>query len=252
MVRGYVALVDVLGFSDRVMSRGQEGVTEYLHCLKRVQEASGVEYTAFSDSIVLTRVGEEADDLAVIANACSQLFAELLRQRVAVRGAISYGEFVREVVNGSVFGAGRAIIEAYRFEQAQDWVGIMLSPSARAQVPDLATRCRLESHNVPGRLDEIYRDIGWSARLCSWPSIPFHTDNPFDKNSYDGYAVLPTAGATAAEVRDDLQLAIDRLKWLRELAPDPHIQRKYSASISFLGTASAPWHNIARDEGQLP
>jgi hypothetical protein len=252
MPRGYVALVDVLGFTNTVVSRGEEGVTAYLDCLQGVQQASGVDYIAFSDSIVLTRAGGEADDLAVIVGACSRLFAELLRQRIAVCGAISYGEFVRKVVNGSVFGGGRAIIDAYRFEQAQDWVGIMLAPSARERVADLAAWCNLDSYHVPGRLVEIYRDIGWSARLRHWPSIPFHTDNPFDQNSYAGYAVLPTAGgATAAEVRDDLQAALNQLSWLRELAPEPRIQRKYSAAISFLNTASAPWHNIAHAEGQL-
>src|SRR3982074_2237512 len=70
---GYVALLDVLGFSALVTSdRGIPDLHRYLECLQCVlePEGSGISYVVFSDSIVLTLVGTGAEKLLQLSQAC--------------------------------------------------------------------------------------------------------------------------------------------------------------------------------------
>ncbi len=79
MSDGYVALLDVLGFSALVdADTTGERVERYLTCLQRAKGTTAVEYVVFSDSIVLTVEDAGADCLLAIAGACSRLMNELL------------------------------------------------------------------------------------------------------------------------------------------------------------------------------
>ena len=142
---GYVALLDVLGFSALVGedTTGNK-IRRYVACLENVTHQATVKYVVFSDSIVLTASDEGAEAFIAVAGACSRLQWELLNEGIALRGAIAFGNFLRSAVAESVFVAGRAVIDAYHFEQAQKWVGVMVTPSALEQVRDLDSRCRLE------------------------------------------------------------------------------------------------------------
>ncbi|HEU4389711.1 MAG TPA: hypothetical protein VFV34_18040 [Blastocatellia bacterium] len=139
MSGGYVALLDVLGFSALVGGDTTgERVRGYLDCLQRATKRSQVDYVVFSDSIMLTAKGEEPESLLEIAGASSRLLSDLLSEGIPLRGAIAFGSFFRSAIGESVFVAGRAVVDAYQFEQTQDWIGVMIAPSARARVTDLA------------------------------------------------------------------------------------------------------------------
>src|ERR1700687_792552 len=142
---GYLGLLDVLGFSALITSdTSNDRAHRYLDSLREVTESTPVNYVVFSYSIILTLEDDQAEAWATIAAACSQVAYQLLMQDIPTRGAISYGQFLRSTIGQSVFVAGRAVIEAYQFEQAQDWIGIMLAPSAVRHVPELPTQCALD------------------------------------------------------------------------------------------------------------
>jgi|SRR5271157_1328770 len=245
MPGGYVALLDVLGFSALVAadSTGQS-VKRYLNCLQRVRGETEVNYVVFSDGIMLTLGDEGPDSLITIAGACSRLMGELLAEDIPIRGAISQGEFVRSAVRDSVFVAGRAVIDAYQFEQAQDWIGIMVAPSALARVRDLKERCRLEGCTTMQAFRAIEPNLEW-APFIQPCAIPFHTENPFQSSSFDGFGVVPTSGvAEPVALRDSIEAAIDRLNWLRAIAPTPASQRKYQNTTQRLGTVHRLWSDV--------
>lgn len=245
MPGGYVALLDVLGFSALVAADAGEGVERYLNCLKRAKGATAVDYVVFSDSIVLTVGGDGPDSLLEIAGACSRLMSELLIEHIPIRGAISQGAFVRSTVGESVFVAGRAVIDAYQFEQAQDWVGIMVAPSARARVPDLEERCRLANHTTVAAFRAVEPRFAWTAFIQPCRSIPFHAENPFESSGFDGFAVVPTSGLLdPVALRDSIKESIDRLNWLRAIAPTPASQRKYQEATNWLSTTQRLWHDV--------
>jgi hypothetical protein len=249
-----VALLDVLGFSALVAKDAEgEGVERYLKCLQRATAATAVNYVVFSDSIVLTVGGDGPDSLLEIASACSRLMSELLAADIPIRGAISHGAFVRSSVGESVFVAGGAVIDAYQFEQAQDWIGIMIAPSALARVPDLKERCQLANCTNVEAFRAVEPRFAWAAFVQPCHTIPFRTENPFEGSSFDGFAVVPTSGLLdPVALRDSIKKSIDRMNWLRAIAPTPASQRKYQQATSWLGMVQPLWHEVAffREQGR--
>ena len=254
MPGGYVAIMDVLGFSALVAADATgQGVERYLNCLQRAKGATAVNYVVFSDSIVFTVAGDGADSLIEIAGACSRLISELIMEGIPIRGAIAHGAFVRSAVGESVFVAGRAVIDAYQFEQAQDWIGVMIAPSALARVPDLEARCRLANHTTTEGFREVVPRIKWVAFIQPCHTIPFHSENPFEGSTFDGFAVVPTSDfLEPTALRDNIKAAIDRLNWLRAIAPTPASQRKYQETTRWLSDIQRLWHEVAffREQGR--
>src|SRR5688572_3630469 len=82
-------------------------------------------------------------DLLAILKACSYAMHYLLKEGLAIRGAVAYGSYYRSRSKKGVVIAGPAFIEAYHFEKAQNWVGIALAPSVLREVPDLTERTNL-------------------------------------------------------------------------------------------------------------
>jgi hypothetical protein len=67
--------------------------------------------------------------------------------------SIACGDYIMSRIGDSTFVAGKPIIEAYDFEQRQDWVGMMLAPSAikAAQPLNLPSHCNTTMPNDVGR-----------------------------------------------------------------------------------------------------
>ena len=156
MDRGYIALLDVLGFSALVGGgTSSERLSAYLACLETASSSNAVNYVVFSDSIVLTAKGFDDTSFIAVARGCANLLAALLAEGIALRGAITFGEIFRSSVGESVFVAGRAVIAAYEYERQQDWVGVMVAPNAVKQFPDIQDRCKL--------LERLAWGITWKA-----------------------------------------------------------------------------------------
>jgi hypothetical protein len=239
MVRGgFVGLLDVLGFSNLVASDFDgDKIANYIEAIKELVEAlpADVESVVFSDSIVLTTTDKTENGLATIAHACSRIMGGLLQKEIPIRGAIAYGDFYRSRVNRGVFIAGRAVVDAYNFQQKQDWVGIMLAPSARARVTKLTSWCnipkKVSSTNQERVLERLRGRLKWSSVLQKYDRIPFKPDR-----EYKGIAVVPlvSEASTLYELFEGLQEAIHRLSWLSSIAPSPAEQFKYESSIEWL------------------
>jgi len=259
MSRGFVALLDVLGFSSLVASDGEgKHLERYLICLQQAldEEAVGpkVDYVVFSDSIVLTTQDDSEPALQAVLLRCSRALGLMLRNEIALRGAIACGSFFRSAGTSGVFVAGRAILDAYHFETVQDWVGIMLAPSTIKRVPDLAKRCALSKGNLDSEETHraILEQIPWAAFVQPCQSIPFHASHPFESNNYSGFAIVPTDGVTKpAALRDSIDESLQALAWLQSLAPNPSAQAKYMHSQSWLVEIKRKWQDIAYWEERL-
>src|SRR5262245_14073421 len=65
----------------------------------------------------------------------------MLEKEIPLRGAIAHGSLTRtKTKNGGVFVAGKPIVDAYRFETVQNWLGVMVAPSVLKKVPNLDKR----------------------------------------------------------------------------------------------------------------
>jgi hypothetical protein len=250
MAAGFVALLDVLGYS-HMIARDSTGrrINRFLACLEKETVTGEVSSVIFSDRIMLTIEDEEPNSLLAIALACSRLMHGLLKEDIPFRGAISGGDIVRSFFDGSPFIAGRAVLDAQLFEQAQDWAGVMVAPSALERVPDLRKRCDLQPY-VADRRDSSKLstpNIEWAAFIQPCRKIPFHGQNPLgEPDYYEGFAVVPTSGdAEPAALRESIQVAIARLNRLCSIAPTPASRGKYERVIAWLKGVLQVWDTIA-------
>jgi hypothetical protein len=230
---GYVALLDVLGFRELVSRTDKEALLRtYIGIVRRVLHRPNIEFVLFSDTIVINTSGESEHALANIVLACSNLLYELSLTNIAVRGAVSYGPFVKSGPSGQgVFVAGKPIVEAYHFETQQDWVGIMLAPSVRQTVADLATQSALREWNSFSNGHDFISNNALAIHLYHNQNIPFHDDE-----DYDGYVVVPVRAlpTTKDHVLESIKRVSAQLGNMKAVAPDPIAQRKYGRTIDML------------------
>jgi hypothetical protein len=135
----YVLYLDILGFSDLVESRGAEEVYETINktlaAFGRWEELNRLFRTIyFSDTFIFYQEPKGYGDWAFLDVYAigGMVLSALLAHGIPARGAISFGEFeVRsdESAKHQVY-FGRALIEAYRAEQKENWIGISILKSA--------------------------------------------------------------------------------------------------------------------------
>ena len=256
--RGFVALLDVLGFTSLISGEEAEGplntyqriLGDLLHNVKD----SFVSAVAFSDSIVLTTDATTEDDFLTLALFCSDLFGSLLAAGIPVRGAISAGTYLRTNMEKSVFVAGRPIIEAHRYETKQNWVGIMLTPSAYKCINDLEKKIAIHSGLDNKKTRDIFAStMHWAASVQP-ATIPFHDA----EREYSGFAIVPLAGlfaegiGEASAIYGAVVTGLAALKRLQILAPDPDAQFKYEKASKWLDDIRDKWLKVSQEMEKNP
>jgi hypothetical protein len=248
LVIGYVAFLDVLGFSRLIAGDSQHRIDEYLAGLettfRTTSNARALQYVVFSDSIIITTKTDEESDFVAIIRVCSRLFGALLENGIAIRGAIAHGQYQTSQTSFGTFVAGRAIIDAYHYENQQDWVGIMLAPSVREKIPDLAEHCKIRMNGTERDYNDLLARMRWAAFLQECP-IPFHTSMPSEPRQFHGFAVVPTHGTTdVADVMRSVQECRESLQRLRSIAPTPEAQKKYENTSQWLLDVCSRWFGV--------
>jgi hypothetical protein len=228
---GYVATLDVLGFAELLYREGySQKLSTYLETINEVIRPVHVkvECVIFSDSIVLTSSGDTDDSFNGLITACSATFYELVMCEMPVRGAIAYGRYWRETAGDSVFLAGRPIVEAYRAERSQNWVGIILCSSVLHQRDGLA-----RATDVSPTVDPDEEDYGVALRLQP-ASVPFQ-DGAGPAGELSAYAIVPLRADDSPRRADrSIRRVSKKLHDLRLKAPEPRAQSKYGATLKWL------------------
>jgi hypothetical protein len=240
---GYVALLDVLGFRSIVAGDHKNAaVIKYLTVITESLKHTSVESIVFSDTIVLTKDGPDPENLRLLCQICSRLMLDLISANIPIRGAIAYGEFARSNIGASAFLAGKPIIEAYEYEQKQNWIGMMLTPSAiqGTQSINLPKHCDTSFQN-----DEAFANLAeylkWKAYIQRCAAIPFHGEPGSQVLLHDGCAIVPGGSTSLDEMMQNIRAVGERLEWLKMLARTPADQGKYTATIEWLRQLGSSW-----------
>lgn len=135
----YLLLLDILGFSDLVKTRGQAEVLttirEALKPFERWEKLNQLFKTIyFSDTFLFYQVrkGNGAWAFLDVYAIGGLILTALLSKGIAARGAITFGDF--DVFDGEpgkrqvYFGS--ALVEAHQAEQREGWIGITIQASA--------------------------------------------------------------------------------------------------------------------------
>jgi len=135
----WVASFDILGFTNLIDIDGdtieaefvQDDYEETLNHLEKhceVYAAGCLDYLWFSDTFVMFTPDDTAKSYAVIQQAAKHFIESCLYSSIPIRGAISVGPFIRGHDNRSLIG--RAFVDAHLFGEDQDWLGLVLTPTA--------------------------------------------------------------------------------------------------------------------------
>ena len=132
--------------------------------------------------------------------------------------------------------AGRPIVEAHFFESQLQWVGAMLAPSVLRQVPGLASSGPLSGPRGAEGREQYFARVAREARVQRCSRIPVQGWGQTEPSFLEGFGVvpLPRPLETPDKVHDGIAAALDKLRWLKQLAPEPRSQAKYQHSISWL------------------
>ena len=246
---GFVALIDVLGFRELVGRDDQLSQVRYyvdtVASHLEDEKYSQLQFVLFSDNLVINTRDENRESFITLVNACSDIFYNLTRREIAVRGAIAHGLFMRSPnTRQGVIVAGRPIVEADQYQHVQNWVGIMLTPSVLRRDKNLQSECATISRRTSDEtVSDWLKRISLSAHIKKWDKIPFHTGESTSDGSYTGFAVVPLNPelSSVKDVVASLNNTLHYLEIMKAAAPNPASQTKYNAALAFLKHVKDEW-----------
>lgn len=263
-INGYVAFLDILGFKELVSrSSFDDDFVQYTDIINEATKTNNnLNYVTFSDCVVINTKSRNPQDFSGILRAVSEIVHRLLvEMSVPVCGCISAGTFSRlESLNNDVMIAGMPIVDAYQYEQKQDWVGVILSPSALKNNAEYLEKSNFDKCNSIEDARAFGDNQPWPFLVKRYHVIPFHNPNDFVDNSFDGYVVVPQLPPRSLPtlVLKDLEQYLEKLDALKLLAPTPSAQRKYMMTSNWIRDVvkklehiSSWWKALEKEEAKL-
>lgn len=234
----YLLFLDILGFSELVERNSSDETYRVLNDVlaecNRWEKLNGDFRTIyFSDTIILYQHPEGYGDWAFLDVYAigAMILSSLLARGIPARGSISFGQFEvrfdQAAKHQMYFGA--ALIEAYRAEQRENWIGITILPSAWS----------LFEESTKGMIEVFAKEGAWIKRkdnvlllnpfISLWDAYTMFQIGEFNRDNYKEYS---------------WQLAndIDALRYLISTAKDfenqgdfsGKVATKYHSTIAFL------------------
>jgi hypothetical protein len=245
----YLLFLDILGFTDLVETKGIEQiyrkVNDVLAEFSRWERLNGDFRTIyFSDTFIFYQQPKGYGDWAFldIYAIGAMILSALLAKGIPARGTISFGQFevqADETEKHQLY-FGEALVEAYRAEMKENWIGITILESAWS----------LYDQSTKGNIDLFAKEAAWIKRKDNVLLL-----NPFT-SLFEGYIMFLCGEFD----RDDYatyswQLANDvqALKFLVQTARNfvkegdfsGKVAMKYHSTVAFLkavlGDARYQW-----------
>jgi len=135
----YLLFLDILGFSNFVEEKSltevYEVINSALHSFSRWEDINKQFKTIyFSDTFLFYQDPKGYGDWAFLDVYAigGMILSSLLAQGIPARGSIVFGEFEvkTDLQNKHQLYFGKALIEAYKTEKKEQWIGIAIQPSA--------------------------------------------------------------------------------------------------------------------------
>ncbi len=157
----WVGFFDLLGIKSLITNK--DTVSVFVSYSRAIEQVRGrreafedVECAWFSDSFLIYTNDDSMQSFNSINHICRWFFYFYITEEKPVRGAISCGSFYADRENDLFFG--KALIEAFEYAEAQDWIGFILSPSAENQLKSLG-------HSPETLFDYAYTTIPLNKRV---------------------------------------------------------------------------------------
>lgn len=133
----WVAVFDILGFKNMIRDTDRDfprailtsKIEELLESLNTETKHEGnLEHFTFSDTIVISAQDLRGSSYPWFLHQCKNLITKSIYIRLPLRGAISAGTIFTDDEHRIFMGS--AFIEAYEYCEDQDWIGLLIAPTA--------------------------------------------------------------------------------------------------------------------------
>lgn len=126
----FVAFLDVMGFSNLVSQNNLEQLDRYFYHVNQIlvklkKEEPKIDYLSISDSIIIISP-TGAYGLKQIIKAIKEIQITLLRKKIILRGALSYGPVYFDISDNILVGKG--YIKAYKLESQAIYPRVIIDP----------------------------------------------------------------------------------------------------------------------------
>ena len=185
----FIAFIDILGFENYVYRNSHLHVKKRMILLRELLSKTeqmissvsrsmynfgdSIRTVIFSDSILIISNDRSRNSLEILIFTCSIFLGQCLKNRIPIKGAISYGTITANFNSSLFFGKG--LIDAYKLQEQLSIYGIVLDEKAEKKFKSFITidkndcvRCKV--HTKSGKI--IHYLIAW------WATVQyFLTDN---------------------------------------------------------------------------
>lgn len=208
--------LDLLGFTALVNDNNishvipiYQGVLKKLSATAEAVPIKGITYTWFSDTFIIYSRSDSEKDFARVESIGRRFFQELILNKIAVRGAVTHGALYSQS-SKNIF-VGPALIDAYHYAEAQDWLGFILKPSVfnRLKASSIPLHVRAHYREI-ARLDIVKNNLAGPINAFAFNNATLNGKNPY----------------------------VEALLQLKTLAPEKD-KPKYEKAIGF---ANEHWH----------
>ncbi len=166
----WVAYFDLLGMTELIRSgRHVEVFLAYQRAIERLERDRGdhskLRHTWFSDTFMVATEDDSGPSFAQLEQVSRWFFYFMITADIPLRSAIACGPMYADFDHRIFIGS--AMIEAYQYGEAQDWIGLVLCPSAETAMKRLGLPLD-DPRN--GRLNWSYWTPSWKKAPAGAPS----------------------------------------------------------------------------------
>ncbi len=255
-IEGYVAFLDILGFSRIVANDSfHERFESYIDIIRSSIKIPGssLEFEITSDSVVIYSRGLELKNLKNLVSAVSTISYRLLIEiQIPVRGSISAGKYWRfDSKDGHLMFSGAPIVDAVQYEKEQSWLGVLITPKTLEHVPELHDLHYLPQDIDDDEINSLKSKLPWPLLVWRHERIPFRTTRNISVDRlFAGIIVVPGPENcnTPEKLIAGLKKYIKKLRGLKLLAPYPETQQKYIATMYCLEQIKKRWERIISED----
>ena len=215
-LKRWVGYFDLLGVKQLFKTKNHISIfAAYQRAIEEVKERAtaweNIGYAWFSDTFIVYTEDNSKNSFYAIDNISQWFFYFLITAYIPVRGAISCDTFYADRDNDLFFG--EALIEAYEYGELQNWIGLLLCPSAEERLKQLGMP-------VERNREYAYTDIPFQK-------LPKQRTSNLRKN----LSACILGNRVSVNDQDPIIKILNRMK---DRIIDENIRSKYDRTIEFI------------------
>jgi hypothetical protein len=251
-IEGFIAYLKILEISNFITSDDfSVQFKKFCNILEDSLSTHNLEYTFFSDSIIIYSKKINDEQFFYLIQALSEIFNRLLLElQIVICGGVSCGEFSVHEYHGNKIVSGLSLNNALQIEHEQDWIGIVVSPEVIRKVPVFKTLIKHDLNlGTVEKIRKILTPIAWYAYIKLYDRIPIKTSNAEIKR-VSGFIIFPNQQEVTKgnHVLENLRKFGEKLEYLRYSRPNMTFIRKIDCTNRMIYSTEANWLAMASIE----